>query len=75
MSQCRSCGADIVWALTTNGKRMPVDAEPSAEGNIRLRNAGGHVFADVVAPLSHDRLRLSHFATCPSFAKHRRRAS
>ena len=25
---CRSCGAAILWAVTPNGKKMPLDAEP-----------------------------------------------
>lgn len=28
LSQCRSCEAPIIWTITTNGKRMPVDADP-----------------------------------------------
>jgi len=28
VSRCRSCGEPIIWTITTNGKRMPVDAEP-----------------------------------------------
>lgn len=24
-SECRSCGAAIIWCLTAKGKRMPVD--------------------------------------------------
>ena len=28
MAKCKSCGADIVWIETTNGKAMPCDAEP-----------------------------------------------
>lgn len=28
LSRCRSCDAPIVWTITQNGKRMPVDAEP-----------------------------------------------
>lgn len=28
LSRCRSCEAPIIWTITTNGKRMPVDAEP-----------------------------------------------
>jgi len=28
LSRCRSCGEAILWTITTNGKRMPVDAEP-----------------------------------------------
>ena len=30
LSRCRSCGEPILWTITTNGKRMPVDAEPVA---------------------------------------------
>lgn len=28
LSRCRSCAEPILWTITTNGKRMPVDAEP-----------------------------------------------
>jgi len=31
-SRCRSCDAPIIWVITTNGKRMPVDAEPVVAG-------------------------------------------
>jgi hypothetical protein len=72
MSQCRSCGADIAWALTTNGKRIPVDVEPAENGNIRLRRVAGQVLADVVKPGSERPLRVSHFATCPDAARHRK---
>lgn len=27
-STCSSCGASIVWGVTRNGKRMPLDAHP-----------------------------------------------
>lgn len=36
MSSCRVCPASIVWAVTVNGKAIPVDAEPSPDGNVRL---------------------------------------
>lgn len=28
VKSCRSCEASIIWTVTMNGKRMPVDAEP-----------------------------------------------
>jgi hypothetical protein len=28
LSSCRTCDAPIIWTITTNGKRMPVDADP-----------------------------------------------
>ena len=27
MAKCRSCGAEIVWVKTLQGKNMPIDAE------------------------------------------------
>lgn len=24
---CRSCGAPVIWCLTANGKRLPLDAD------------------------------------------------
>lgn len=33
---CRSCSARIVWAVTSRGRPMPVDAEPHPDGDIRL---------------------------------------
>lgn len=28
LSRCRSCSEPIIWTITQNGKRMPIDAEP-----------------------------------------------
>ncbi len=28
LSRCRSCEEPIIWVITTNGKRMPIDAQP-----------------------------------------------
>ncbi len=35
-SLCRDCQAPIVWALTDAGRRMPVDAQPVAGGELEL---------------------------------------
>ncbi len=59
VEHCRSCGAPIVWVKTKLGKHMPVEAEPSVE------------FAQMIIeydPTKH----VSHFATCPNAAKHRK---
>jgi hypothetical protein len=40
MSQCTSCAAPILWALTVNDEFMPVDAEPSEDGNVELVEEG-----------------------------------
>lgn len=80
MSTCRSCDAPITW--TTNvvtGKRMPVDPEPVEHGNIVLTSGNNGpesrvLTKDELAKRPTKRgLYLSHFATCPSAAQHRRR--
>lgn len=32
--KCNRCRADIVWVVTVNDKRMPIDAEPSFRGTV-----------------------------------------
>lgn len=85
IEQCRArdCGADIVFATTAKGGRMPVDAAPVAGGQWRLVDDGGieplavHAAKDpeVLAasqagtPLP---LHTSHFATCSRASSFRR---
>lgn len=38
-STCSGCYEPIVWAVTENGKRMPLDYEPSEEGTFALVDA------------------------------------
>jgi hypothetical protein len=59
---------------------MPVNAEPSPDGNVRLVDRKGSVLAFVLAGdelararAAGDRLRTSHFASCPNAPQHRRR--
>ena len=71
---CRSCGAEVIWAVTENGKRMPVDAMPREDGNIMLTHyPDGQIAADYVnptlfeewdVPAPEPRRYVSHFATC-----------
>lgn len=82
MSTCRSCGAAIIWAFTTTGKRMPVDAEPTDGGNVLLHPdavAGHDPVATVVGKhvqpsiFGDDGPRyVSHFSTCAHADDHRR---
>jgi len=71
---CRSCGARIRWVFTDKGHRMPLDPEPDPTGNIVIREDGdAHVITkDDVIPPQAERW-ISHFATCPEAARHRRR--
>lgn len=75
IEHCRSlgCEAPIIWAVTSRGKRMPVDAEPSPDGNVELAGppAAPHVLPHATVygqrPLdaAERTLRLPHHATCP----------
>ena len=77
MATCKSCGAPVVWAVTPRGKRTPLDAVTSPDGNVELLPDGS---VRVLGPLDAEAARLagaelylSHFATCPAAAAHRRR--
>jgi hypothetical protein len=69
IKNCGSCGAPIFWAATTNNKLMPVDAEPSDDGNIQIvaRDRGGtpYVVVHSQPPMHAETLYFSHFVTCP----------
>lgn len=73
---CRSCGAPIVWGTTYAGKRMPIDATPTAMGNVRLFGDGRAMALGLTDIEAYRQagiaLYTSHFATCPHAARHRR---
>ncbi len=83
-ASCRSCGADIIWAVTSTGSRMPVDAQPVDGGNVLLTERGAPVsgnppLATVVGKQAQPNLfgddgprYVSHFSTCPNADSHRR---
>jgi hypothetical protein len=60
LSACKSCGQPIRWLATPTGGKMPVDAHTAAPQDRVFNRLAGHI---------------SHFATCPSAAKHRKRQS
>lgn len=79
VEDCRSCSRPIIWTKTERGRAMPVDAEPSKDGNVSLRWAhdGATVLSSVPKPsLAFGRrdLRKSHFASCKDAGAWRRRA-
>ncbi len=49
-TDCKSCGADIVWMKTMKGKNIPVDAETV-----------GDMEAEIFDPDTME----THFSTCP----------
>lgn len=71
MAQCRTCEAPVIWADTQSGRKMPIDEQPTAKGNMVY--VGG-----VARTASAEDRRLgrplytSHFATCPDADAHRR---
>jgi hypothetical protein len=75
--QCDGCKAPIIWAVTDNGKNMPVDVDPvgPAAGNVLLTAAGPKVRARVErnpARLFGKRwVYRSHFVTCPFSERYR----
>lgn len=79
LADCRSCGAPVIWTVTERGKRMPVDAEPTPDGNIRLeQSTGGAPLTAVYLPsgtgslLAAGERYTSHFATCEQAGEWRR---
>ena len=87
MATCRSCDAPIWWAITINGKTMPVDVDPTPDGNVVRTGRTGtsrqgtelpEVEVRAAEPQLFDvpehtepRFR-SHFVTCPDAAAHRK---
>lgn len=84
MATCRSCGAEIRWIKTRNGKNMPVDPEEYyvLEGAvtenrqaITFVSGDGRIIRGVTVrpenPLG-EICYISHFATCPYADQHRK---
>lgn len=61
---CKSCGAQILWARTQRGKRIPLDAVPQTRAVLvgTLRDDGNVSLVDTYMP---------HHATCSSADEHR----
>ncbi len=80
--KCRSCGANIIWAVTERGLRIPLDAEPNpTKGNFTVEEETGPdrrynvLRASRVAPLlDMGQVRyLAHHASCPDGKSWRRK--
>ncbi len=76
MSRCRSCQAEIIWAITEAGKRIPLDDEPALETPAGLftldSNWPGEGGPRAISAAAGARLYRSHFATCPNADQHRK---
>lgn len=69
MVACRSCRASIEFVRTPAGRAMPLDTEPTGDGNVQVRDDVAHVLGplEVAALTDGERaeLRMPHHATCP----------
>ena len=77
-SKCRN--ARLVWAKTSGGKPILVNAVPTQDGTIRLKDTGQpEPLATVLtvhqrATVAWGSLHLAHSATCPDAARFRKKA-
>lgn len=77
---CNRCPARVLWAMSVNNERMPIDPIPHPDGNVELhQDQGGVLHATVVGrprkPAQPSLFDLdpepapprfkTHFATCP----------
>lgn len=69
---CRFCNAEVIWAETASGKRVPLEPGAGFAGTYRVtQGQDGTVYAEripVHSPASPDRYRL-HFAVCKARVK------
>ena len=81
MATCKSCGAEIRWIKMASGGIMPVDAQQISYSLVHPGTVGaqtyvmedGRVSRGVPDPGGDKVGYISHFATCPAAAVHRRR--
>jgi hypothetical protein len=64
MAKCSSCGADIMWGVTTNGKPVPLNTKPKMV--YVILNADKNIY-------SLETGYESHFSDCPDAAKFRKK--
>jgi predicted methyltransferase len=71
VSMCKGCHAEIRWAVTQTGKKIPLDAHKSVakkDGDL-LFDSEGNVFAAKAGEEGYK----AHFATCPMADQFRKR--
>lgn len=79
--RCRSCQAQVIWAVTTAGNPIPLDPEQDPDGLITLDKIPGHrkpvatVWSKGNRPPADTPTYTTHFATCPNAGRHRKERS
>lgn len=78
-SHCRTCKAPVRWVRTMQGKNMPLDPDPVADGNVWIDHweagtpvVGVGLTRDDV-PRSEPCAYVSHFVTCVNADEWRKR--
>ncbi len=71
MDKCKSCGAEIIWTTTKNGKKMPVDAKPIKRIILKKNNLIEFFETGIEYISEITDTYVSHFSTCPMANKHR----
>jgi hypothetical protein len=77
--KCKSCGADIIWIVLPDGKKMPCDSQKIfykqtfPKGTLTLVLPDGRIDRGEVDLESDKYGYISHFATCPSARFHRKK--
>jgi hypothetical protein len=66
---CSACRKPVLWALTVNNKRIPLDPRPDPDGNQAAYRdgTGGYrtrQLKDDQEPSGYERRYMPHFATC-----------
>ena len=56
MSDCKGCGKPIVWGITADGKKIPLDPRPP------IYRFDGHDATRIERVMD---VYVTHFATCP----------
>ncbi|MCA9676771.1 MAG: hypothetical protein KC464_17185 [Myxococcales bacterium] len=71
--RCRSerCRAPILWARTAAGEPMPVDVDPSPDGELDLVDGRVYPYGLEAAAAKRPRYR-AHWASCPDADDFRR---
>jgi len=81
-AQCRACGAQVVWTITPQGNRAPINYHPADNGTILVMSPHGYGerLSIVLSGPALERARAhalplhtSHFADCPKAEEFRRR--
>lgn len=73
-TECRDCGADIIWAVTVSGSNIPLDARPFAGAKNAIETLGDgtllvHLLSEkALGEHIGDRYRV-HFASCKNRRK------